>query len=74
MGQVELQPIQEFQSKVTETLDKFQSAFIVLQQENNPGWIQVRRTGADLEIEVQKVGKYFFSADEGKRYFIFQSP
>jgi hypothetical protein len=43
----------------------------VLSKENSPGVMKIKRTSANaLEVEVARIGTYFFTCDVSKRYFI----
>jgi hypothetical protein len=63
--------VEDFNRRVDATLDKFEAAMTVLSKENSPGVMKIKRASANaLEVEVARIGTYFFTCDVSKRYFI----
>ena len=63
-----------FNTRISDTFERFQTAFELLRTEHNPASIKVTRKLDELKIEVLKVGTYSLRPDVQKRCLVLVSP
>lgn len=64
-----------YQTQVSSTLEKLETAFKELVLENDKGWVEIKSCDdTSLVVSIKSIGDYTFTSDSGSQTFSLQSP